>query len=204
MEQFFANFSEVHRILTYIIIFLGMFIEGEVVLILSGILVRGGSINFLNVVIFAFSAVVIHDIAYWFIGKKLSQLHKKKFLFFNLEKMESLFNKIKSREGLYIFASKFAWNTNRFVLLSSGYMKTPFKRLLRNSIPAALIWTIAFVSLGFVFADQAGILKKDLKKVAIFITILLIAVILLENVFRKIIAKSGAFYKKYNGNKEDL
>lgn len=53
VENFLMNFSEVHRILTYVAIFLGMFIEGELILIFAGILVRSGTIDFLDSVFIA-------------------------------------------------------------------------------------------------------------------------------------------------------
>lgn len=38
MESLLTNFSETHRILSYLIVFFSMFIEGEVVLLLASVL----------------------------------------------------------------------------------------------------------------------------------------------------------------------
>ena len=193
IESLLINFSEIHRVFVYLAIFLGMFIEGELILILAGILIRGGHLDFFDTLFIAFGAVIIHDIVYWLIGKKLAERERQKLLFFNLEKIKPFLEKIQKNNELYIFVSKFAWNLNRFVLIASGYVKTPLKKFIRYSLPAGFIWTTTFISLGFVFAQKTEILKKDLKTVAVLLTIFLLAIIVLENLFQKI----------FNSNKKE-
>jgi len=186
IESFLTNFSEVHRVFVYLAIFAGMFIEGELILILAGILIRGGHLDFFDTLFIAFGAVIIHDIAYWLIGKKLAEKEKRKFLFFNLEKINTFLEKRKKGAEIYIFVSKFAWNLNRFVLIANGYLKTPLKKFIRYSLPAGFIWTTTFISLGFIFAQKTEILKKDFKTVAVSLTIFLLAIVVLENLFQKL------------------
>ena len=185
------NFSEVHRILTYVAIFLGMFIEGEFILILAGILVRNGTIDFLDSVFIALAGVMIHDILFWFVGIKLSQTEKKKFLFFNLEKIKSVLDKINKINYFHVFVSKFGFSINRFFLIASGYFKMPFKKLVKYTIPADFVWTVFFVSLGYMFAEGTAILKTDLKIFAVFVTIFLVVVIFVEKWIQKIIKKQS-------------
>lgn len=181
MESLLTNFAEIGRIATYSIIFAGMFIEGEAFLILAGILVRGQVVDFMDTILIAFLAVVLHDIGYWFIGKKLGMAQKTRFWFINMDKMGKVFKKLKKREGLYIFMSKFAWGMNRFALLSSGYFSTPLRKFLKYSIPAAFIWTTTFVSVGYMFADRAGLWKKDVKTVALLAAAFFVGMILIEH-----------------------
>ncbi|MEK9168474.1 MAG: VTT domain-containing protein [Patescibacteria group bacterium] len=189
MESLLMNFSETHRIISYFIIALAILIEGEVVLILAGILSHKGYLDIFDVIFFAFAASVIHDLIYWSIGKKLSASGKKKFLFINLEKIKEFLEKAKINNGLYVFISKFAWNLNRVALITSGYLKMPVKELLRYSIPASLIWSIVFVSIGYIFAFETDVLKKDIKTAAILLTGFIILIVVLENLFRKIVEK---------------
>ncbi len=189
MESLLTNFSETHRIISYLIIALAILIEGEVVLILSGILSHKGYLDIFNVVLFAFAASIIHDLIYWSIGKKFSASNKKKFLFINLEKIKEFLEKAKINNGLYIFVSKFVWNLNRITLIANGYLKTPVKKLLRHSIPASLVWSIVFVSIGYIFAFETDVLKKDIKTAAILLIGFIIIVVILENLLKKIIEK---------------
>jgi membrane protein DedA with SNARE-associated domain len=196
MESLLANFSEIGRYATYAIIFGGMFIEGETFLILAGILVRGHAVDYSDTIMIAFIAVIIHDIGYWYIGKMLSRTTRERFWFINVKKMEGFFKKIKKREGIYIFASKFAWGMNRFTLLSSGYFKTPLRKLLKYSIPAAFVWTTTFVSVGYMFADRVHLLKNDVKTFALGTAAFLVAVLTIEYFLGKSIKKEADFPTK--------
>lgn len=193
MEALLLQFNGFGLVATYMIVFFGMFIEGEMFLILAGILVRGQVIDFLNTILVAFCAVILHDIGYWAIGMKLREVNKTQFWGVNVAKMEKIFKKMKKREGLYIFVSKFAWGTNRFVLLSSGYFRTPFKKLITYSIPAAFIWATTFVSLGFLFADRAELWKKDIKTMAMLTAAFFIGMICVEYLIGRSIKEESQF-----------
>lgn len=193
MEALLLQFNGFGLIATYAIVFFGMFIEGETFLILAGILVRGQVIDFLNTILVAFCAVILHDIGYWVIGMKLRELNKTQFLGINVEKMEKIFKKMNKREGLYIFVSKFAWGMNRFVLLSAGYFRTPFKKLIMYTVPAAFVWSTTFVSLGYMFADRAELWKKDIKTMAILTGIFFIGMICVEYLIGRSIKEESQF-----------
>lgn len=180
-----AQFIEHHRILMYVILFLGMFIEGEMILIFAGVLVRSRNIHYFDTIAIAFVAVLLHDIGYWYIGKRLAMVKKEKVFGIDLKKAEKLFAKLKEREGLYIFTSKFAWGMNRFVLISSGYFQTKLKKLIKYSIGAAVIWTTTLVSLGYIFAEQTAILKKDVRMVALGFAALFLVVFYVEHMLKK-------------------
>jgi len=180
MELLLTNFTEIGIFATYTIIFFGMFVEGEAFLILAGILVRGKVIDYTDTILIALFAVVLHDVGYWAIGKKLGMSRKTQFWFINTEKMGKIFKKLQKREGLYIFMSKFAWGMNRFTLLSSGYFSTPLQKFLKYSVPAAFIWTTTFVSVGYMFADRAGLWKKDVKNVALLAAVFFVGMIVFE------------------------
>jgi len=191
LGQILLNFSEFHRALTYVVIFFGMFIEGEVILVLAGILIKSGQIYFLDTFFVAFLGAAIHDIGFWVIGKKLLKTSNKKFLFFNLEKIKAFIDKFNGFNAMYVFISKFGWSINRVVLISSGYLKVPFQKLIKYSLPANLIWTAIFLSIGYTFAGTTEILKKDLKLFSILVTVFIIAIIVIENLIQKFIKKQA-------------
>jgi len=189
MESLLTNFSETHRILSYLIIFFSIFIEGEILLILAGVLSHKGYLDIFDVIMIASAAAILHDLLYWSIGGKLSKTSREKFLFVNLEKVKGFLGKLRVSNGLYIFISKFAWNLNRVILVTSGYMKMPVKELLRYSVPASLVWSITLVSLGYVFAFETDILKKDFKTASLILVGFIVVIIVLENLLRKMLEK---------------
>lgn len=189
MQSFLMDFSETHRLLVYIILFIGILIEGEILLVLAGVLSRNGQLDFFNIVLFAFVAAIIHDLIYWSIGRKISKTQREKFLFFKISKFNYFLERLRDGNGIYIFISKFAWNLNRIILVASGYLKMPIKKLLQYSIPASLIWAITFVALGNIFAEKTEILKQDLKTAAVFISVFILVIIILEGGLRKLLKK---------------
>ena len=189
MESLLTNFSETHRILSYLIVFFSIFIEGEVVLLLAGVLSHKGYLDIFDVIMIAFIGAILHDLLYWSIGRKLSKTNKEKFLFVNLEKLGNFLCRLRVSNGLYIFISKFAWNFNRIVLMASGYLKVSAKELLRYSIPASLIWSTTLVSMGYIFAFEFDILKKDLKTAGLLLLGFVVGIIVLENLLRKMIER---------------
>ncbi len=189
METFLLNFSETHRFLAYCALFFGMFVEGEFLLVLAGVLVRGGSLDFFNVLFISCLGAFFHDVLWWFVGKKIFNGERNKFLFINIAKYDFLLDKIKERNGLYIFVSKFAWAFNKLVLISSGRLKVPFRTLIKYSGPAIFIWTTGFLSIGYFFAHQTDVLKKDVKTALIFISVFFFAVFVLEYAFRRILKR---------------
>lgn len=191
MESFLINFFESFHYLSYIIIFVAILVEGEISLLLAGILTHGGYFNLYAILIVSFIATTLHDTIYWFIGKWLLKSRKKKFFFINLEKTNVFLERVKINGGLYIFISKFAYGFNRIILSVSGYIGFPFKKLLRYSLPADFIWTIGLILMGYMFADKTEIIKKDIKIAALFITVLIIATILFEMFIQRIIKKNN-------------
>ena len=194
MEAILTNFSETHRIFAYLIIFFSIFIEGEIILLLAGVLSHKGYLDISDVIVVAFVAAVLHDILYWSIGGRLLKTAKQKFLFINLEKIKSFLDKFKIGNGLYIFISKFAWSFNRITLIASGYIKMPLSELLRYSITASIIWSVTLVSLGNIFASETHVLKRDIKTASLLLTGFIVIIVILENLFRKALEKKT--YKK--------
>lgn len=189
VETLLANLTLFPKIFIYSAIFFGMFIEGEIILILAGILLKTHHIHFLQTFAIAFAGVVLHDIFYWFLGKEIAKTTNPKFLFVSVEKIKNFLNHFKKFNAPYIFISKFGYSINRFMLAAGGYFNVPFKKLIKYSIPADFIWVMVFLSLGYLFAGGTAILKKDLKLFAVFVTIFLLVVIVAENLVQKAIEK---------------
>jgi len=187
MESFLTNFSEAHRILSYIIVFLSIFVEGEIVLLIAGVLSNKGLLDISNVIIVASCAAILHDLLFWSLGKKLLKTNKKKIFFVNLERVKGFLDKLRLDDGLYIFVSKFAWNLNRIILVAAGYLKMPIQELLRFSVAASVIWSVTFVSLGYAFASRTDILRTDVKTATIAVSIFIVVVIGLENLLKRLI-----------------
>lgn len=192
MESLLVNFSETDRIIAYSIIFLIVFlIEGGLTLPLAGALSRNHFLDIYDLLFIGLVAAVMHDILYWSVGIKLAETHQKKLLFINIDKISGLLGRLKKRYGVYIFLSKFAWGLNKPVLAATGFLRVPFKELIRYSAPTCFIWVISITLLGYAFASKTNLLIKDLKTAALLISGLMIVMVVLENILRRIIKEAS-------------
>lgn len=188
MELFLTNFSEAHRVLVYLLIFLLMLAEGEVVLMLAGILSRNGYLDFSAVLAAAFMGSIAHDFLYWRVGRRFKET-KGKFLGINAEKAGYFLDKFKSNEGWRLFVSKFAWGFTRVFLMGNGYGGTPIKRILKYTAPAGLIWVSALTSLGYVFAYKIDILKRDFTTGLILLSLFIAFIFAVEYLLRWVVGR---------------
>ena len=196
MEEILLNFSRTHELISYLVVFFSIFIEGAVITLIAGVLSAKEYLDVNYVVLAAFAASVLHDLLFWYLGKNILRLKKTRFLV-NIEKAENIIKRLKIHNGFYISISKFSWGFNRIVLVAAGIMQTPIKLVLKYSIPSCLAWSIAVAYLGNIFSSKIDILGKGLKTAGL-LTILLIAIfIVLENIIRKF------FERKYYSDNND-
>ncbi|OGM90555.1 hypothetical protein A2755_03300 [Candidatus Wolfebacteria bacterium RIFCSPHIGHO2_01_FULL_48_22] len=194
-------FDAAHPILIYAVAFIGMYIEGDFMLLLLGALARGRYVSYFGMLLVAFVATILHDIIFWKIGNWLSRKKRTKYLYFDLTKLITFLDRMKKWSGAYIVFSKFAWNFNRFILVGLGYVGVPFKKILTYSPISAVIWPILYMSIGFVFADQTDIFRQRIERVGMFIAGMVVLVIVFELFIRKIVIKNF-FNGNQNNNKD--
>ena len=192
MEALFSHFSETHRALAYVIIFLIIFlIEGEITLVLAGVLSRHHALALLTVIGVGSTAAILHDLLYWSVGARLAKTNRQKLLFVNVEKARGFLEGLRSRYGISLFLSKFAWGINKPVLVATGYMNLSWKELLRYSVPTGLVWATSLALLGYGFASKTDLLRRNLQEASLFILLLLAALFLLQGAVRKILKGSN-------------
>jgi membrane protein DedA with SNARE-associated domain len=193
MESLFSHFSETHRIVVYSVVFLVVFlIEGEITLTLAGVLCRNRFLDLFDLMAIGFVAAVLHDVLYWSVGVQLAKTFREKFLFVSADKVRTLLGRLKNRYGLFIFVSKFAWGSNKPVLAATGYMHVPLKELLRYSVPTCLVWAVGLILLGYSFASQTGLLRKDIKTATLLLLGFVIVILILQEIIRRILrGRSG-------------
>jgi membrane protein DedA with SNARE-associated domain len=182
-------FIREYQSLVYLIVFVAIVVEGDISLLLFGALSKEHVLKYFWVLPVAIIASVFHDFIFWKIGKRISRMGKKKYLFIDFEKMDCFLEKIQPSIGVYIILSKFAWNFNRIVIVSSGFIKTPFKKFIKFSGISAVLWAISFLSIGFVFADQTDIFRQNMLAAALLVSAVLVAMALFEIYLKKILRK---------------
>ena len=186
-----------YSFLAYPVVFLGTIIEGDFTFLLFGALSHEGVVHFWGVVGVGILGSIAHDIIFWNIGRLIRQRRKKPLS--ASPSAQAVADVVSSNAPLYIFLSKFVWNFNRIILVTSGFVGVTFKTLIRSAVPAACLWVTVIMSLGFVFANQTAIFKQRLEIVGLILAGLLLTLIFIQFMLHR-------FFRlrvlKINGGKE--
>src|SRR3989344_2925384 len=116
-----------YQVIAYIALFLGMILEGEIVLILAGILLHLGAINFLPSIILILSGLVSKSFIAYNLGAFLRKRYpESKILKYIQKRAARFFPHMEEKPFWSIFISKFLVSLNNFALIFAGYLKLKF------------------------------------------------------------------------------
>jgi membrane protein DedA with SNARE-associated domain len=178
------HFVEIHAIAIYLIIFLGVVIEGEIVVIFAGIFSFLGSINiFLAIIAVVLGGATKSFIGYT-IGYYLQKHHSHKPFINKIERrIEYFLPRFKDRPFWSIFTSRFLiLGIGWFTVLFSGYKKIPLKIYIKAEGYSLAIWSVGVMTLGYFFGYTALAISRDVRHVLLIILIFFIMFFVLEKV----------------------
>lgn|SRR3989338_511131 len=172
---------ENHQILAYAVIFLGLILEGEIVVISAGVFSQLGALDLPLVLLFIF----LGGISKTFIGYALGKfLHKKfnhlKFMKYVEKKVHLMLPRFEVKPFWSVFASKFIIGANNLVIVFSGYRNINYKKFLRAEMLATVIWTPLLLSLGYVFSYAALQMSREIWRFSMIVLALLISFIIFD------------------------
>lgn len=176
------HFIEIHAIIVYFVIFFGVIIEGEIVVILAGIFSFLGLIN----IFIAFPVIILGGVTKSFlaytIGYYLNKNHSGKPFVSMMERRISYFlPKFNERPFWSIFTSRFIiLGVGWFTLLFSGYKRVPLKIYAKAESYSLIIWTIVFLALGHFFSYTALSISRDIRKFLVIILVFFIMFFIIE------------------------
>jgi len=203
--QVLNHLVENHQIYAYLIIFLGLIFEGEVVVITTGVFASLGALNFWTALFFILAGGMVKTFGGYYLGGYLYSKYSEHNFFRYLEKRVLYFMpRFQQRAFWSIFISKFVMGTNYLVIIFSGYNKINFKTFLKAEILSTIIWAPSLLYIGYFFSETALSYTKEIGRFS-FIVLILVIVFLL---FDKLLA---TFYRVFeyikngginnNGNK---
>lgn len=178
------HFIEIHAIVVYLIIFLGVIIEGEIVVIFAGIFSYLGSIN----IFIAFLSVILggttKSILGYLFGYFLQKHHSQRPLMQNIEGRISYFlPRFQERPFWSIFISRFfILGIGWFTLIFSGYKKVPLKVYIRAEALSLISWSIGIMTLGYFFGYTALAISRDIRHVLLLILFFFIIFFTIEKI----------------------
>ncbi len=192
------HFVEIHAVIAYFILYLGVIIEGEIVVIFAGIFSYLGSINLFMAFISVILGGATKSLIGYAIGFYLNKHHSHRPFIHKIERRISYFlPRFKEKPFWSIFISRFfILGVGWFTLIYSGYKKTSIKMFVRAEAYSLALWSIGFLALGHFFSFTALSISRDVRKFIGVILIFFILFFILERVV--------AFIVELFNTKDDL
>lgn len=171
------HFVEVHAIIVYLVILLGVIIEGEIVVIFAGIFSHLGSVNVLIAFVAVFVGGALKSFLGYVTGFFLNKHHSHRPFMSKIERRISYFlPRFKDKPFWSIFISRFfILGIGWFTIIYAGYKKVPLKMYARAEAFSLILWSIGVLAIGYFFSYTALSISRDVRK---FIGIILIFFIL--------------------------
>lgn len=174
MTSFTLAFLTAYRPLGYLLLFLGMIIEGDAVLFTSSFLAHQGFFEFPFVLVIGLAGALLGDSMWYFIGTKMND-HTPLFHKW-LGRLSRPFDEhLQDRLLHTIFISKFTYGFHHALLARAGALRVPYRKFLKDDILATIPWFIIISVLGYVSSASVGVIGRSLRSVQI---LLLIAVVI--------------------------
>ena len=133
-------------------LFVGVFFEGEVILLSAVIAAHHDHVPLVPILVTAFCATVCSDILYFSLGRSRGAewLTNRKYLKPKIEKARTFLNK---NQIVILFTYRFMYGMRTIIPLIVGINKLPWPRFLFFSLFGSAVWVIVLAILGSIFGE---------------------------------------------------
>ena len=187
------HFVEMHADIAYMLITLGVIIEGEIVVVIAGIFANLGSLN----IFVAFIATMIgggtKSVLGYSLGYYLQKHHSGKPIINQAERRVNYFLPRFSEKPFWsILVSRFLiLGLHWFSLIFSGYKKIKLRTFAEAELASLMLWSVSVLALGYFFSFTALSISRDIRKFIGIIFLFFIAFFILEKIIAFIIEFTG-------------
>ena len=145
-------------------LFIGAFFEGEVIVVVSGILARLEYLSFWPVIAVAMIATFVGDQTFFFLGRKKGKLfiERRPHIAEHAERVHDLLH---DHQNKVLFGFRFLYGLRIPTLIALGTSEISQKKFLIFNIVNSVVWTLAFVLGGYFFGD---IFETVLKRIGFY------------------------------------
>ena len=167
----------------YWLLFGWSFIEGEIGLILSGILIKEQVFDLQTVLFIAISGAYLGDLTTFLTGRWAQQ--KAETLLQRYPKTDTLANWIEQKGIWIIFIERYLYGTHLPILLLLGIKKFPLKTFLVLDFFAVTLWATVYIAIGYLLGRTAQQLietyQNDYLIISLFFALLIALWVTLRN-----------------------
>lgn len=148
----------------YIVLFFGVLLEGETIVVISGALARVGTLYLPWVMLTAWIGSVINDQGLFLIGHHYGPSVFKRWPHLG-KKVEPSRRLIQRYGDAVVMLFRFVYGTRTVTPLLLGANRYSWRRFALLNIPAAFIWAVLISTLGYFLGASIKILLADIRHV---------------------------------------
>lgn len=177
-------------ILTYAIVFVGMFIEGEGLIIFASIFAWQEKLSWGFLTLAVLAGTMAGDVLWYLGGRFLRGTRLGNWLDRRYEKhTDALDSNIREHYGRFAILSKFMYFTTHPTIFLVGWNKFPFKKFLWITCYATTVWALSVLAVGYFFGYAIELIgyKKIVHRIEIFAILLFLAVFIFGRMIKKAI-----------------
>lgn len=182
-----------HEELAYLIIIIGVIVEGEIVVILAGIFAHLGSLDLFTSFLATVAGGGVKSVLGYCFGYYLNTHHSHTSFLRNTEyRINYFLPSFKEKPFWSIFLSRFLiLGLHWFSIVYSGYKKVSLRTYIKSEGLSLVLWAWFMLLLGFFFSYTALSISRDIRKFLGVILVCFIAFFLLEKLIAFMIELSG-------------
>lgn len=197
----FITFVEAHRFIGYVILFMGMLLEGETLLLGAGILIHLRAFDPIDTFFIALAGSLIGDFLWYYLGVFLYRHYSESNVInFAKKNILRIFPNFEQKPFWSIVISKFIYGTNRSMLVMCGFSRIKFSLFAKAEILASPVWILVSIVLGYILSYAALNITHRLKIFGIIVAVGIITFLVVEHLLLK---RRGTLLKRDN-KKDDL
>lgn len=176
-------FIEAHRYLGYVLLFVGMMFEGEVLILLAAIMSHLGALDLFDVYFIALSGIIIGNISWYYFGVMMRRSNNA-LVRRVIPRAERIMNyflpQFREQPFASIFFSKFIYGVNHVVVFMSGVMRIDLALFIKAETLASVAWVTFSIAIGYLFGYAAIQITHRASRFILLIIIFVVVFILLQ------------------------
>lgn len=187
-------FIVANPILAYTIVFLGMFIEGEGLIIFASIFAWQGILNWWLLALAVITGTIAGDIIWYLGGRYLRNTRLGNWLDRRYEAhTDTLDKNIREHYGRLAVLSKFMYFTTHPTIFLVGWNRFPLKKFLWITCYATTIWAITVLAVGYSFGYAIELIgfKQFVHRIELFAVIIFASIFILGKVIKTLLVKAN-------------
>lgn len=175
----------------YAVLFLGMIIEGDLLIFTAGFLVRLGTLHLWPTFWSIFIGTLVGDSAWFYLGRLDTTRNKILHWLGRMTDVagQKVDHHVKDRTIRTLFITKFVYGTHHFTLVRAGRLGVPYLKFLKADAIGSFFWVVIVGSIGVLASASLELIRHRLRYLELALLLGIVLYFLLSGLISKLLKK---------------